>query len=104
MYRSKLREKLDEALTAVLPIIIIVLILSLTIAPVTTSVLLAFLFGGALLILGNMFFSLGAELAMEPIGQHMGAEITKSRKLSVILSCGFLLGFMITASEPDCFW
>lgn len=101
VYRTRLREKLDEAVAAVLPVIAIVLVLSLTIAPVTTSVLLAFLFGGVMLVVGNMFFSLGAELSMEPMGQHMGARITKTRKLSLILLIGFLLGFLITVSEPD---
>ena len=101
MERSRLREKLDEALSAVLPIVAIVLALSLTIAPVTSSVLLAFLFGGVLLIVGMMFFTLGAELAMEPMGERVGGRITRTRKLGVILSCGFLLGALITVSEPD---
>ena len=101
MYRTRLREKLDEAISAVLPVVAIVLALSLTIAPVTSSVLLAFLFGGFMLIVGNMFFTLGAELSMEPMGQHMGARITRSRRLSLILVVGFLLGFLITVSEPD---
>ena len=101
MYRNRLQKKLNEALSAVLPIIGIVLLLSLSIAPVPSSILLAFLFGGALLIIGMMFFSLGAELAMEPMGQHMGARITKTRKLAVILLVGFSLGFLITVSEPD---
>ena len=101
MYRARLLEKLREALGAVLPIVTIVLLLSLTVAPIASGVLLAFLFGGALLIVGNMFFTLGAELAMEPMGQHMGSQITKTRNLIVILALGFLLGFMITVSEPD---
>ena len=63
MYRSKLNEKLQESLAAVLPILAIVLILSFTIAPLPTSVLMAFLFGAVLLVVGMMFFSLGAELA-----------------------------------------
>ena len=101
MYRSKLREKLDEALSAVLPIIAIVLLLSLTVAPVTSSVLLAFLLGGVLLIVGMMFFTLGAELAMEPMGKQVGGRITRTRKLWLILPTGFLLGALITISEPD---
>ena len=52
MYRSKLNEKLQESLAAVLPILAIVLILSFTIAPLPTSVLMAFLFGAVLLIYG----------------------------------------------------
>ena len=101
MYRTRLREKLDEALGAVGPIVAIVLALSLTIAPVESGILLAFLFGGALLVVGNMFFSLGAELAMGPIGSHMGTAITKSRKLGIVLLVGFVLGVLITVSEPD---
>ena len=101
LYRTRLQEKMDEALTAVLPIISIVLILSLTIAPMTSSVLLAFLFGGVMLVVGMMFFTLGAELAMEPMGEQMGGRITKTRKLWIILPMGFLLGTLITMSEPD---
>lgn len=101
MYRSRLREKLDEALSAVLPIIAIVLALSLTIAPVTSGVLLVFLLGGVLLIAGMMFFTLGAELAMQPMGEHVGGYITKTRSLWIILPTGFLLGALITVSEPD---
>ena len=52
MYRSKLNEKLQESLAAVLPILAIVLILSFTIAPLPTSVLMAFLFGAVLLVVG----------------------------------------------------
>ena len=96
-----LQEKLDEALRAVLPIIVIVLLLTLSIAPVNTGVLLAFLLGGVLLIAGMMFFTLGAELAMQPMGELVGGYITKTRKLWIILPSGFLLGMLITVSEPD---
>ena len=101
MYRNSLLEKLKESVSAVGPIVVIVLALSITVAPIPNSVLLAFLFGGVLLIAGMMFFNLGAELAMEPMGQHMGSRLTKTRKLWLILSVGFLLGVLITASEPD---
>ena len=101
MYQKRLREKLTEALKAVLPIICIVLLLSFTVAPLPTSILLAFLFGAIMLILGVMFFTLGAELAMQPMGEQVGASLTKSRKLWLLLPVGFLIGFMITISEPD---
>ena len=101
MYFSGLRNKFEEALKAVLPIIGIVLLLSLTVAPIPSGIMLAFLFGGLFLIVGMMFFSLGAELAMETMGGKLGAKITKTRKLPLILFLGFLLGFMITISEPD---
>lgn len=100
-YHTKLQEKLQEALKAVLPIIGIVMVLCFTIAPVSPSILMAFIIGAVLLVVGMMFFSLGAELAMTPMGERVGTSITKSRKLVVMVGLGFLLGFMITISEPD---
>ena len=97
----KLREKRLEALQAVLPIVAIVLVLCFTIAPVSPSILLCFLLGAAMIVVGIMFFTLGAEMSMTPMGERVGAVITKSRKLPVILGIGFLLGFLITISEPD---
>lgn len=100
-YRVKLKEKLLEALKAVLPILGIVLVLCFSIVPVTSSILLCFLMGAVLLILGMMFFTLGAELAMTPMGERVGTSMTKSRRLWLILQLSFLLGFIITISEPD---
>ena len=97
----KLREKLLEALQAVLPIAAIVLVLCFTIAPVSPSILLCFLLGAAMIVVGIMFFTLGAEMSMTPMGERVGAVITRSRKLPLILVLGFLLGFLITISEPD---
>ena len=48
----KLREKLLEALQAVLPIVAIVLVLCFTIAPVSPSILLCFLLGAVLITAG----------------------------------------------------
>ncbi len=99
--RDKLWEKFLEALKAVLPILGIVLVLCLTIAPIPPSVLVLFLFGAVLLVVGMMFFTLGAEMAMKPMGEQVGVAMTKSRKLGVMIGLGFLLGFLITISEPD---
>ena len=69
VHQTKLYEKLKESLGAVLPIIGIVLFLCFTIAPIPTSILMAFIIGAVLLILGMMFFTLGAEMAMTPMGE-----------------------------------
>lgn len=98
---KKSMEKLKEALKAVLPIIGIVLLLCFSIAPISPSILLCFLMGGVLIIAGMMFFTLGAEMAMTPMGERVGTSLTKSRKLWVVIPLSFLLGFIITISEPD---
>ena len=94
-------EKLREALASVVPIVVIVLILSFTAAPIPTETLLAFLLGAAMVILGIALFSLGADTAMTPIGERVGAAMTRSRKLWVIVAVGFLMGVIVTISEPD---
>ena len=98
---SKLREKLLEALQAVLPIVAIVLVLCFSIAPVSPSILLCFLLGAAMIIVGIMFFTLGAEMSMSPMGERVGAVLTRSRSVPLIIGVGFALGFLITISEPD---
>lgn len=100
-YKLKLGEKLKEALTAVLPIIGIVLVLCFSIAPISPSILLCFLMGAVLLITGMMFFTLGAEIAMTPMGEQVGSCMTRTKKIGIIIILSFLLGFIITISEPD---
>ena len=97
----KLHEKLKESLNAVLPIIAIVLVLCFSIAPISSSILLCFLMGAVLLIIGMMFFTQGAEQAMSPMGERVGSCLTRSKKLGIIVLLSFLLGFIITISEPD---
>lgn len=101
LYRTKLQEKLNESLAAVLPIIGIVLFLCFTIVPTSPSILMAFLIGAVLLVIGMTFFSLGAELAMTPMGERVGSRMTKTKKLWIMIILGFILGFIITVSEPD---
>lgn len=98
---KKLKEKWQEAVSAVLPIIGIVLFLCFSAAPISPSILLCFLMGAVLLLAGMMFFTLGAEIAMTPMGERVGTCLTKSRKLTVVVALSFLLGFIITISEPD---
>lgn len=97
----KLREKLSESLNAVLPILGIVLVLCFSIAPISPSILLCFLMGAVLLIIGMMFFTQGAEMSMSPMGERVGSSMTRSKKLRIIVPLSFLLGFIITISEPD---
>ena len=99
--RTVLGEKVKEAVASVLPITAIVLVLCFTISPVPTEVLLAFLIGAVLLIVGMGLFTLGADTAMTPIGERVGAHMTKSRKLWIVVGVSFLMGVIITVSEPD---
>ena len=96
-----LAEKLKEAAASVLPVTAIVAVLCLALVRVDVGLMLSFLLGSGLLILGMGLFTLGAELCMSRIGNLIGAKMTKSRKLWFILAVSFLLGVAITMAEPD---
>ena len=97
----KLREKIRESLQAVVPVTAIVLLLCVTITPMPPDTLLLFLTGAGLLILGMGFFTLGADLAMIPIGEHLGTRLAKGKKAVLIALACFAIGAMITVAEPD---
>ena len=96
-----LAEKLKEAAASVLPVTAIVAVLCLALVRVDVGLMLSFLLGSGLLILGMGLFTLGAELSMSRIGNLIGAKMTKSRKLWFILAVSLLLGVAITMAEPD---
>ena len=97
-----LRSKLGEALVSVLPVMAIVLILSFTpLAPLSWPERGVFIVTALLLILGIGLFNLGADLAMTPIGRHVGEGLTKSGKVIILLLVCFLMGLLITVAEPD---
>lgn len=92
---------IKESLSSVLPIAIIVLILSVTFVSLDAGVLVLFLFGTILLILGMSFFTVGSGISMEPLGEGIGKALNKSKKIIIpLIICG-VLGFLITVSEPD---
>ena len=99
--REILTEKFKESASSVLPITAIVLVLYFTIAPMPFMTLMLFLTGSVLLILGMSIFTLGSDLAMIPMGEAIGSELTKSCRIGLIAGGGFLLGVVVTVAEPD---
>ena len=99
--QSKFKEKLYETLKAVFPILAIVLLLCFTIAPIPPSILMTFLIGAVLLIIGMLLFNVGVEMSMTPMGERVGTIMTKSKKLFVMILISFIMGVIITISEPD---
>ncbi len=98
---KKLILKTKESLSSVLPITIIVLVLNFTITPMPFVIRGLFLLGAFLLILGMGLFTLGADFAMMPMGEQIGGELVKSRKLFLLTGVSLVMGFLITMAEPD---
>jgi len=99
--RTILKEKSVEILKAVFPILAIVILLCFSIAPISPSILMAFLIGAVLLTVGLLLFSIGVELSMTPMGERVGTTMTKTKKLLLMVLITFIMGFIITISEPD---
>ena len=100
MYKN-LKAKVKESFFSVIPIVIIVLLLSCTIVPISYYTIGLFLVGAVLLICGMGLFTLGADIAMMPMGEKVGAQLTKSRNIVFLILISLLFGIMITVAEPD---
>ncbi|GHU63600.1 membrane protein [Clostridia bacterium] len=97
-----LREKLNESIKSLLPIIVIVLVLNFTVASeMPFAVRGMFIVGSLFLVIGMAIFTLGADLAMMPIGEHLGNYLSKSGKIWLIVIAALLMGTMVTIAEPD---
>ena len=93
--------KFKETAVSVLPVMAIVLFLGLTFVPLDKYLLARFIIGGLLLIIGLTIFLLGVDLGIQPMGERCGAELTKKRSLALLLFVAFVIGFIVTAAEPD---
>lgn len=102
MNLKELRAKISEALVSALPITAVVYLLALTpLFDLSAVELITFTVGAVLLILGIGLFNLGADLAMTPMGTHVGSGLSRQKKLSLLLIVCFILGMLITIAEPD---
>ena len=99
--KTIINEKVKEAFSSVLPITLIVLALCFTIAPIESGTFLAFIVGSVLVVFGMGLFTLGADTAMTPIGQYVGTTAMRSKKIWLIILICFIVGVLITISEPD---
>lgn len=97
----KLLEKIRESIFSVFPITAIVIILHFTIAPMPSGLFNLFIIGAILLVVGMGLFTLGADMSMMPMGEKVGAQLTKSRNLILLIIISFLMGVMVTVAEPD---
>ena len=96
-----LKAKIIESLEAILPITCIVLALSIILVPIEIGAVVMFMVGALMLIIGMGMFQLGAEMAMTPIGEGIGIQLTKSKKITTIAVISLIMGVLITIAEPD---
>ncbi|MCM1290229.1 MAG: DUF1538 domain-containing protein [Corallococcus sp.] len=94
--------KTKESVLSVLPVVVLVLLLCCTpFVSLSGTEIGVFCVSALLAVLGISLFNLGADIAMTPMGDYMGTGLTKSKKLSVLLTVCFAMGVLITVAEPD---
>lgn len=98
---KQLTHCVKESIISVLPIAAIVLLLSISIVPLENGVLVQFLFGTVLLILGISLFTVGTGISMQPLGEGIGSQLSKSRYTILPMVLCLILGTIITMAEPD---
>lgn len=99
--KSIINEKVKEAFSSVLPISAIVFVLCFTVVPLESGTLLSFILGVLFVVVGMGLFTLGADAAMTPIGEYVGTTVMRSKKIWIIAPVCFIVGVLITVSEPD---
>ncbi|MBQ7338063.1 MAG: DUF1538 domain-containing protein [Clostridia bacterium] len=75
--------------------------LSVSVASMETGILVLFLFGTLLLILGMGLFTIGSGISMQPLGEGIGVQLGRAKKIILPLIVCFVLGVLITIAEPD---
>lgn len=101
LHNKLLKEKVSESVSSVLPITLIVFLLSITLAPLSLSTFVMFLVGAVMLIVGMGLFTLGVDMSMIPMGEGIGVQMSKSKKILLSLTACLVLGVIITVAEPD---
>lgn len=98
---NTIAHKFREVVLAVLPVTAIVLLLNFTLTPLGLPLLIRFLLGAILIILGLTIFLFGVDIGITPIGNIMGGIIARSNKVILVILSGLILGFVVSIAEPD---
>lgn len=93
-------EKFKEAFSSILPITIIVIILNFTLTPLGIPLIIRFIIGAILIIIGLSVFLIGVDIAITPLGSQVGATLAKSNKMWIVVVGGLIVGFFISIAEP----
>jgi len=96
-----IKAKVFEVITAIMPLILIVVILQFAIVKMPANLFIQFIIGAIMVIIGMVFFLIGVDIGILPMGKALGAELPRRSSLPLIIGIAFLIGFAATIAEPD---
>ena len=97
---DNLKQKFIDSILSVLPIMIIMLIIA-TILKFSIVAILSIIISTIFLLIGITLFTYGSKLSMIEIGTELGSNLVKTKKPLLIFIISFIVGIIITISEPD---
>lgn len=98
--RKKFIEDLISSMQTIGPVTLIVLLLAPFIN-MSGNYVISFIISSVLLIFGSALFTFGADLSTVVIGNKIGKDLVKSKRVWLILLISFIIGTIVTIAEPD---
>jgi hypothetical protein len=65
-----------------------------------TPLMIRFIMGAVLIIIGLAIFLIGVDIGITPLGNLIGSTLSKTNKLWIVVIAGLILGFFISIAEP----
>lgn len=94
-------EKLNEVARSIVPIVVLVLILCLTVVPADSAVVIRFLIGAVMVLLGLAIFLVGIDVSIQKMGEHISHAVATASSFFGVALLAFLIGFLVSVAEPD---
>lgn len=98
---KKLLNSFKEVLVSILPMTVLILIISGIWAPFTPEMLVSFIGGAIMMMIGMALFLFGADISMMEVGERVGNFLVSRRSLKILIAAGFFVGMFVTIAEPD---
>lgn len=93
--------KLKESIISILPIALVVIILTLIFVPNSGWSIFCFSICSLLLIVGICLFNIGIDNSLLKMGGYVGAHLSKTKKIFLMIICSLFIGIIVTIAEPD---
>ena len=96
-----LAEKFREVSLSILPIFLSIVFVAIFFVDFSFNQLVLFVINTILLVVGLVFFLLGVDLGITPLGKLLGPLLAKFNKKRTLVFFAFIIGFIISFAEPS---
>lgn len=98
---KKLINSFKEVIVSIVPMPVLILIIAVIWAPFSPEMLVSFIGGAVMMMIGMALFLFGADISMMEVGERVGNYLVHRRSLKILIIAGFFVGMFVTIAEPD---